>query len=97
MADSLAGQGEARIDGMEQELATLYRHLAQVHQEHVVPVKQAVPLVNGHDLIKELALVPGPIFKTILGAIEEARMEGRVSTRSEALSLAVSVASRLTH
>ena len=80
---------------MEQELSDLYHHLEQVRQEHVVPVRQAKPLVNGHDLIEELALAPGPKFKILLGAVEEAQMEGRVSTRAEALSLAQSVASRL--
>ncbi|MGD9947584.1 MAG: CCA tRNA nucleotidyltransferase [Desulfobulbus sp.] len=94
MADSLAGQGEARIVNMEQELSDLYLHLAQVHRDHVAPVKSAPPLLNGHDLIRELDLQPGAIFKTILGAVEEAQMEGRVSTRDAALDLARNIASQ---
>nr|WP_321464996.1 HD domain-containing protein [uncultured Desulfobulbus sp.] len=94
MADSLAGQGEARVVDMEQELGDLYAHLEQVRLDHVAPVKSAKPLINGHDLIKELHLQPSPIFKSILGAVEEAHMEGLVATRSEALTLAKTVAAQ---
>ena len=88
MADSLAGLGEARIANMEQELSALYLHLAKVHRDHVVPVRKARPLISGHDLIKELGLHPGPLFKTILSAVEEAQMEGLVTAKNDALELA---------
>ncbi|MDD2465140.1 MAG: HD domain-containing protein [Desulfobulbus sp.] len=95
MADSLSGQGESRIEGMEQELSDLYLHLVQVHRAHVAPVMATTPFVDGHDLIKELNLQPGPIFKSILSAVEEAQMEGLIATRSEALDLARNIASQL--
>lgn len=88
MADSLAGKGEASVAGMEAELTALLLHLQQVYCDHVAPVKAAPPLITGTDLITRLGLRPGPIFKTILGAVEEARMEGRVATTDEALALA---------
>jgi poly(A) polymerase len=94
MADSLAGQGEERVAGMEQELADLYLHLQQVHRDHVAPVRAAKPLINGRDLIEQLGLHPGPIFTTILRAVEEARMEGRITDTEEALALARSIATR---
>jgi poly(A) polymerase len=92
MADSLAGQGEERIAGMERELSDLYLHLQQVFRDHVVPVRASPSLINGNDLIKQLGLQPGPIFKTILGAVEEAQMEGRITETDEALDLARSIA-----
>lgn len=92
MADSLAGQGEERIAGMEQELSDLYLYLNQVHREHVVPVRAAKPIINGNDLIRGLGLQPGPIFKTILRAVEEAHMEGRIVEKGEALELARNIA-----
>lgn len=88
MADALAGQGVERIEGMEKELADLYRHLEQVRAEHVEPVQSAPPLLTGRDLIQVLHLRPGPIFKEILAAIEEARMEGTVADYAGALRLA---------
>lgn len=95
MADSLAGKGEARIAEMEGELAALFVHLQCVYEQHVVPVQRARPLINGHDLIHRLGLRPGPIFATILDAVQEAQMEGRVSTDDQALVLARHLASQM--
>jgi poly(A) polymerase len=44
------------------------------------------PLVSGHDLIA-LGHRPGPAFKEILDAVEEAQLEGSVVTRDQALAL----------
>lgn len=45
-----------------------------------------VPLVNGHDLIK-MGLEPGPVFKKILGELEELQWERKISTKEEGLEL----------
>ncbi|MBF0388293.1 MAG: HD domain-containing protein [Candidatus Omnitrophica bacterium] len=50
--------------------------------------KPFVRLIDGHDLIKELQLTPGPEFKEILAAIDEAQHLGKISTREQALELA---------
>jgi poly(A) polymerase len=42
------------------------------------------PLVTGHDLIA-FGHVPGPKFKEILGAVEDAQLEGRLASREAAL------------
>jgi poly(A) polymerase len=94
MADSLAGQGVERIAGMEEELAALYRHLARIKAEHVAPVRAAPPLVTGKDLIGTLRLPPGPLFKQILAAVEEARMTGEVGDLASALQLAKTMAAQ---
>lgn len=44
------------------------------------------PLLRGEDLIA-MGYVPGPIFREILNFVEEAQLEGRISTREEALEL----------
>ncbi|GEM_PF-122740 len=41
-------------------------------------------LLNGRDL-EEAGLKPGPLFKEILNALEDEQLEGRISTRREAL------------
>jgi poly(A) polymerase len=92
MADALAGQGVERIEGMEEELVDLYRHLEEVRTTHVEPVRSAPPLLTGRDLIEVLHLSPGPLFKKILAAVEEGRMEGTVHDYEGALQLAASYA-----
>lgn len=42
-------------------------------------------LINGHDLIEEFKLQPGPIFRKILERVEEEQLDGRITTREEAL------------
>ncbi|MBM9613284.1 HD domain-containing protein [Desulfobulbus rhabdoformis] len=95
MADSLAGKGEKSVAGMEEELSALYSHLQAVHRDHVAPVVKAKALVNGHDLIAQLGLTPGPLFKQILRRIEEAQMEGRVHSKEQGLQLAIDIASAI--
>ena len=43
-----------------------------------------LPLITGHDLI-DAGHVPGPEFKKILGAVEDAQLEGRLASREAAL------------
>ena len=43
------------------------------------------PLLNGEDLIG-LGLAPGPDFGEILGALEDAQLEGRVTDRDQAMA-----------
>lgn len=48
------------------------------------------PLINGRDLI-EAGVTPGPVFRKILDAVEDAQLEARIATREEALALALSL------
>jgi len=91
MSDALAGQGPGRPQQIERELADLFVRLEKVRREHVEPVRSRPPLLTGSDLIAELKLVPSPIFKRILEAVEEAHMEKKISSRREALDLAADV------
>ncbi|MCI5158715.1 MAG: HD domain-containing protein [Candidatus Electrothrix sp. AUS1_2] len=96
MSDALAGKGEAGPEDIEQEVAGLFARLLQVEEEHVMPVRTAPPLITGNDLINELHLAPGPLFKELLEHVEEAHMEHRISTRNEALVLAAAEAEKRT-
>ena len=42
-------------------------------------------ILSGEDL-KEQGLAPGPLFRRILEAVEEAQLDGRLHTRDEALA-----------
>jgi poly(A) polymerase len=74
--DCLASHG----DLTNYELAR--RMLQETPQEEIKPA----PLLRGDDLIAQ-RYSPGPIFKSILQAVEDAQLEGRIHTRDEALRL----------
>jgi putative nucleotidyltransferase with HDIG domain len=56
--------------------------LSEFPDEHLKPA----PLVTGADLIAA-GYQPGPIFSTILTAVEDAQLEGRIRTAGEGLAL----------
>src|SRR5579862_614867 len=58
------------------------RMLEETPPEEVKPA----PLLRGDDLIAH-GYKPGPLFKTILGAVEDAQLEGKIQTREEALRM----------
>ncbi len=84
MADSLAGRGPGKPPAMEQNLADLFAEIIIVTRERIDPVLKQ-PLLNGNDLQHIFALEPGPVFKVILSDIETARVEGKISSRVDAL------------
>jgi poly(A) polymerase len=88
MADALAGLGEGRPEEVENEVATLFARMEDVRRDHVEPVRSGPPLLTGQDLIDELDLEPGPLFKKILDAVEEAHMVEQTMSRKKALELA---------
>ena len=44
------------------------------------------PLVNGHDLIKELKLAPGPEIGRLLGILREAQLKDKIKTKKQGLN-----------
>ena len=62
------------------------RFLVETPPEKVYPPK----LVTGDDL-KSMGLLPGPRFRAILLAVEEAQLEGRLQDRESALQFARSI------
>ncbi len=58
------------------------RLLEETPPEEIKPT----PLVRGDDLIAQ-GYTPGPLFKKILQAVEDAQLEGRLRTREEALRM----------
>lgn len=87
MADSLAGQGPQKPDDSEAVLADLADAAYRFLKERLEPQEMMPKLLTGHDLVKVLGLEPGPKFKRLLTAVQEAQWEGQVKTREEALHL----------
>jgi len=86
MADSLAGQGALKPVDSEAVLADLADAACRFLKEHLEPQERHPKLISGHDLIR-LGLQPGPGFRRLLTAVEEAQWEGQIRTRAEALAL----------
>lgn len=61
-------------------------------QFHTLPAQQirSEPLITGNDLISA-GYQPGPKFKELLTAVEDAQLEGAITSRDEALSLVKSL------
>jgi len=74
--DCLASHGDLSTYEMVKRLQ------AETPAEEIRPA----PLLRGDDLIAQ-GYTPGPIFKEILQAVEDAQLEGNVHTPAEALSL----------
>ncbi|HET9838795.1 MAG TPA: CCA tRNA nucleotidyltransferase [Candidatus Angelobacter sp.] len=60
-----------------------------LRQEQIRPV----PLITGDDLIAA-GYKPGPMFKNLLTAVEDAQLEGAISTKEEAMGLVKSLAAQ---
>ena len=59
------------------------RRVEELSQTDLAPE----PLINGDDLIAA-RMKPGPMFRRVLDAVYDAQLEGAVSTKIEALTLA---------
>jgi len=60
----------------------------RLYYQEIAPILQRPRLLTGEDLIQELQLTPGPLFKKLLAAVLQAELMGEVTTREEALALA---------
>ena len=63
---------------------TTYEFIRQKRAEIPPDKMRPAPLVTGHDLIAA-GHAPGPKFKEILSAVEDAQLEGRLPSRDAAL------------
>ena len=74
--DCLASHGDLSNYEMARRL------LGETPAEQIKPQ----PLLRGDDLIAQ-GYKPGPVFKQILQAVEDAQLEGSIQSREEALQL----------
>jgi len=86
LADRCSAQGTLSTD----EMAGFELGIMQIMQAFYEQLKRPklAPFLNGNDLIKHFKLKPGPEFRRILEALEEAQFLGEISTREEALARA---------
>lgn len=65
---------------------TNYELARRMLQETPAQEIKPLPLLRGDDLIAQ-GYTPGPIFKRVLQAVEDAQLEGSIHTREDALRL----------
>jgi poly(A) polymerase len=85
MADTLAGRGDDRPQGMEENIAVLYEDLCRVFRQRIKPVLEKPRLLTGNDLQDLFSLTPGPIFRTILDGLQQAQVADEVRSRVDAI------------
>jgi poly(A) polymerase len=76
----------AKIGLHPPRIADLQPELTELSKHEIAPS----PLIDGDDLIAA-GLSAGPKFRQILDAVYDAQLEGRISTKQEALNLAKSI------
>ena len=67
-------------------LLEMYDYAKQQFEQAPEEVYKPTPLLTGRDLI-DAGLKPGPRFKQLLQDIEDAQLEGTITTRNEAINL----------
>jgi poly(A) polymerase len=85
LADSLAAQGPEKPEDNEEFLQALWLEAVALRDEVIRPLEKNPPLITGRDLIAS-GLKPGPQFHQILESVQESYMDGKISTRDEALA-----------
>ena len=96
MADSLAGEGPEKPEGLEVSLAALYREVDLIYRQDLALKMADPPLLTGHDLIEHIGLEPGPIFKKILGRIRDMQLCGELGGKQQALDQARQLLAKMT-
>jgi poly(A) polymerase len=88
LADTLATYGKTLSPEIWTHQVEVIRTLLEAWWDNNEEVISPPPVINGNDLINELALKPGPIIGNILRSIQEAQATGKVNNRRQALELA---------
>jgi poly(A) polymerase len=85
MADSMSGCGPLKPLDLDAELSRLWEVVHLFYQEQLRPIKTRPRLLTGNDLQRILGLSPGPLIGKCLDALEEAQIEGLITTRDQAV------------
>lgn len=86
MADSIAGCGPLKPPELDFELSLLWERVHGFYVGRLAQLRQKKRLLTGHDITTCFGLEPGPLIGKALDAIEEARLEGIVDSREDAVS-----------
>jgi poly(A) polymerase len=85
LGDVLARHQQSTASPNVAAFAACATRLWEGYRDRILPVLSGPRLVTGDDLRGTFGLIPGPRFKKLLEDVELARVEGHISSRSEAL------------
>ncbi len=85
------GKGGQPLDG---GFPAFVDELARQYFREFKPRSELAPLLTGRDLIEQLGLAPSPLFKRILGRVQEGQLAGRIQDKAEALAAARQMAAQ---
>jgi poly(A) polymerase len=86
LADYLASRGPLVSMEEWEKHCQLINYILAEHdnqQAKILPVK----LIDGHDIMNNFDLAPGPLIGKLLAMVDEAHASGELNTREEALAL----------
>jgi poly(A) polymerase len=87
LADHRATYARDAEDDRWPHLVDLVARMLVTYWERQAEQVAPPPLIDGHDLLREFELQPGPFVGALLEAVREAQVSGDVHTREEALAL----------
>ena len=88
LADVLATYGPTITNEHWSKHLDIVRGLLEAWWEYPQESVSPPEIVNGHELMENLNILSGPLVGKLLDAIQENQATGKISTKSEALSLA---------
>jgi hypothetical protein len=87
LADHWATYPPDRKDDQEERLVALTARMLEDYWQHQAERVDPPALIDGHDLMGQFHLQPGPQIGELIEAVREAQVSGQVRTREEALAL----------
>jgi poly(A) polymerase len=91
LADVLATHGATISAVLWTRQLEVVRTLLQAWWEYPQESIDPAPIIDGHELMDQLKLQPGPVIGQLLKAIRENQAIGNISTKDEAISLAMNL------
>jgi len=86
MADTLAGCGPLKPEGLEEEISTLFGRVHEFWEETLRPIRTKRRLLNGVEVMEQLQIPQGPLVGSALNALEEAQCDGLVKDKEDAIA-----------
>jgi len=83
--------GKGATEERSDRYLSLLDSLLNLYVHRDAAARHTPPLLTGRDLIEALGLAPGPLIGRLLGLVDEARVQGQIKDRSQALDLARSL------
>ncbi len=84
IADAEAKRGAGHTNSAAIDILGLGRHMISYYFE-VFLLDKAKPILSGRNIIDKLGLTPGPLLGMILKRVEEAKADGIITNREEAI------------